>query len=152
MHPWDRFHRKAPGEQLSKPRSLEVLLFERDKELRPPRVSPGSTAKPFVLKVRSARNTAQPRPNAPLLKRLVRHPFKMYGSQGRRTVVRSAVPWSELQRVRLVSAFRSAQADRGQIIFGNPVRGYDRLPRVPKLPTIADWLASRSSRSVGVAE
>jgi hypothetical protein len=142
MHPWDRFQRKSPGEQLSEPRAIELLLFQRDKELRPARVSPGSTAKPFTLKVRNARNTAQPRPNAPLLKRLVRHPFKMYGVQGKRTAVRSPVPWAELKRDRLQSVFRAAQADRGQLIFGNPVRAYDRIPAVPALPTVDQWLAS----------
>ena len=146
MHPWDRFHRKSPGEQLTEPRALELQLFKRDKELRPPRVALGSTAKPFVLKVRSSRNTAQPRPNAPLLKRLVRHPFQMFGVQGKRTVMRPPVPWSDLQRSRLASVFKLAQADRGQIIFGNPVRGFDRRPRVRVRPTVEQWLESQVVR------
>jgi hypothetical protein len=146
MHPWDRFHRKSPGQQLTEPRVLELQLFKRDKELRPPRVSPGSTAKPFVLKLRTSRNTAQPRPNAPLLKRLVRHPFQMFGVQGKRIAMRTAVPWKELRRERLASAFKTAQVERSPLMFGNPVRGFDRHPRIVAIPTVQEWLDSCSPR------
>jgi hypothetical protein len=98
MHPWDRLHRPITGQRLAEPRALETGLWARDRELRQPMSSVGE--KQFVpdRKTRNNTHVAEARPNAPLLKRIVRHPYPL-DPQGRaRQVFREAVPWGVLKR------------------------------------------------------
>lgn len=143
MHPWDRLRRTIPGERQFEPRGLVVQLYGRDKELRTPRVVLGEKFALAQPKTRNNTHVAEPRPNAPLLKRIVRYPYAMDGVRGTRKPMRDAVPWKDLERAPLPNLGEWLAQDRQAPSFPNPViagQGLRLIARKP-LPTVAEWLS-----------
>jgi hypothetical protein len=103
MHPYDRLQRAIVGESLAEVRPLVALLVGRDR-VRPAREpKSGAVVKLRETQVRAIRRTANPAPNAPLLKRMMRSRYSEPTGRGRREGYREAVPWELARRERLVS-------------------------------------------------
>jgi hypothetical protein len=101
MHSWVRPPHDAVGQRQSEPRRLERQLWARDRALREPRSVPGENTKLVERKIRKNAHLAEAKPNAPLLKRIVRHPYPLDpAGRGKRQQFREAVPWAMLQRDR----------------------------------------------------
>lgn len=146
MHPWDRLHRAFVGERFSEPRGLAKKLFARDVEPHAIRtILSDLVDKPIVpiTTIKKASILAHPRPNAPLLKRVVRHPFALETTRGQRYLNRDAVPWADLQRDDIPGIRDIMQTARGEagpkfpspILLGWAARSLDR-PR----PSSDGWL------------
>ncbi len=146
MHPWDRLHRRVTGQDLGAPRELATTLWSRDREARPPRILAGETVKSVVTKVKAAQNTAKPLPNAPLLKRVVRHPFALETTRGKRSTVREAIPWDLLQREAMPKITELLRELQGGASLPNPILAYGSAARHEPRPRIsADaWLEGRN--------
>lgn len=141
MHAWDRLHRKFPGQDIGALGVLGERLVTRDREPPPTRTCAGESFNAIVLTVRKNGKVANPKPNAPLLIRIVRYPFGLPTVRGRRTKTREAVPWADLQRARWVSAMVSLRSDRAPVAFPNPVKEYARSLERRLRPSAAAWLA-----------
>jgi hypothetical protein len=106
-------------------------------------VGENRTAPAFTVKMIA--RVADVRPNAPLLKRLVRHPYRMEGVRGKRSVFRGQIPWADLHR-EAIHTIASWMGDlRVPAAIGNPVRGLDRrlIARERRLP-VESWLVMRT--------
>lgn len=145
MHPWDRLHRAVLGERFHEPRGLAKALFARDREVQAhPTLLSAMTESLKVRepKVRKAQNVAHPRPNAPLLKRIVRHPMQMDAVSGRvRVQLRAAVPWSDLDRENLPTPSKVLAECRIEATLGNPVIEIRRMRDLKRpRPSAEGWL------------
>lgn len=141
MDPRDRLRRRYPGEGLSELSPELSRLRDRDKPLREYKVARETEVKVREGKVRRISKTGQTSPNAPLLKRLVRYPYRQHTVSGRRVAVAEPIPWDALgveQRPRLAEALADLQSASE---WGNPLRLHP-APRaeVPRRPTVAEWL------------
>jgi hypothetical protein len=121
-------------------------LFERDVEPAPSATRAGETVKLSETKVRPLKNLAKTSPNAPLLKRLVRYPFKLSGTQGKRSSWRTALQADERKREPRQSPAMIVRSERDPLIVGNPVRTLAHRPSREALPTVDAWLASGAAR------
>ena len=145
MDPRTRLERRHPGEGKGELRPVEQRLLGRSRPQKEERVIPGSSLRKRDAKVRKVRRTANPRPNAPLLKRIVRYPYRLETTSGRRfQLFEPAI--SERQRVESSApAMRLAREACGRVTTGNPLRTYPtRVPRQRTLPSVNDWLAGGS--------
>ncbi len=145
MDPRVRLERKYPGEGRFLLSPIEERLLARDREGRAPRREPGQTLRGRVVKIRAVWRTADPTPNAPLLKRIVRYPYRLETTYGRRFRVFEAGMIAREHIHSLPPAARVARAARGEMVWGNPLR--QEPPRLARrvIPSVAEWLA-------GVAE
>lgn len=141
MHPWERLQRKSPGASVTEPRDLERRICARDQEPPPPRAVPGEKTVVREAKLRSNRIKADPRPNAPLLMRLVRWPFALHVAQGKRAEWRGAVPWELLERV-LSQSPRVLLAPDREIVGFRPMHDIDRRWTRQPRPSVDAWLSS----------
>jgi len=141
MDPRHRLHRRYPGQGLCEPRPIELHLWARDRTTQPERTAVGETVHLQEVRVRSVRRKANPRPNAPLLKRLVRYPYRLHtGRPHRRQLVEPFLS-ARLRVESSMPAARIAQEARGRMVMGNPLRAYPtRLYRRAGLPSVDDWL------------
>lgn len=146
MHPWERLQRRFPGEGLGEPSALGAVLLEREAEPTPSATRAGETVKLSENKVRPLKNLAKTSPNAPLLKRLVRYPFKLSGTQGKRSSWRTALQADERRREPRLSPTMIVRSERDPLIVGNPVRTLSHHPAREALPTVDAWLASGGAR------
>lgn len=114
-------------------RDRELHIFEGLLKVREHRVR-GNTR-------RNAR-IVEPEPNAPLLIRIVRYPYKEETHRGRRRRLYDASrerPAAELRE----QPMRSAMVFKGEPIYGNPIRALDIHPApLPAPPPVDDWLAA----------
>jgi len=93
--------------------------------------------------VRRPGRMASPAPNAPLLKRIVRYPYREHTASGRRTKVFEPIQMTRLD-TSIEHAVQIVRDLRDPIALGNPLRVIDRN-RVPRaIPTVAEWLEGRS--------
>jgi hypothetical protein len=93
------------------------------------------------VRVRSARKKVEAGPNAPLLKRLVRYPYRLDTGRPRRH--RLIEPFSMGSRRLELStpAGQAAREARGRVVLGNPLRAFpSRAWRREGLPSVDDWL------------
>jgi hypothetical protein len=98
VHPWDRLHRRGIGDTLGKSGSVEVRLLLRWRDPWMPRTVLGAVRAGFDFRARAVGKKADAGPNAPLLKRVVRWPFRLEVARGRREVLRGEIPWAALER------------------------------------------------------
>lgn len=130
---------------MAEQRPTIARLFEREKEARPERVLAGERVRLRKMTTRTAWIRVRPEPNAPLLKRIVRYPYRLHTTFPRRHKVFEAA-MVKRERVGCTRpAARVSQEARGVAVTGNPLRtaptGYRR--RGP-LPTVTDWLGGAS--------
>ena len=152
MHPWDRLHRAAIGDHLNEPRGLEKALFAREKPAPEPRTVASKVVASLSLrgsKVKKASHLANPKPNAPLLKRIIRHPYALEGTASRTRVrLREEVPWKDL-----VHDERPVMADilaelRTDVTNGNPVADIMAMRDLNRpRPSTEGWLGDLSGNS-----
>jgi hypothetical protein len=146
MHPWDRLHRRVTGQDLWEPSGLATDLWARDRELRQPREVPGEKVKSVDFKVKKATKTVEPRPNAPLLKRVVRHPYALGTERGKRSTLREAVPWKMLDREALPSVTTLTRELLEGASLPNPIEVYGSASRIETRPrpSAEAWLKGRA--------
>ncbi len=138
----DRLDRHVPGTRQTAIRALEEQLFERDRELRAPRKQIGEDFKPTSGETRPNRRTADPHPNAPLLKRLVLYPYVQECAPPKRDKTHDrSIPWDLVKRVATPSTWQQYLEAKPQPIIGNPLRNvpipvHGNRPR----PSASDWL------------
>ena len=112
-----RLKRAFPGEHLDDESEGMTALWERDKPLdRPSPVPPRDEAELRTTKVRMVTRLAEAKPNAPLLIRLVRHPYALPTGRGKRVAYRgdeAAEPANT--RVDWHAEVRAALADRERV-------------------------------------
>lgn len=141
MDPRFRLHRRYPGQDLAAPRPGMVRLFAREREARPDRVLAGESVHVTERKTKAPHIKVRPEPNAPLLKRIVRYPYRLHTTQGRRTQVFEPVVVARDRAQATPPSGRVAAEARGTLPMGNPLRtastGYRRRG---KLPTVEEWL------------
>lgn len=120
--PTARLRRRLPGARLGDEMRGLARLFEREvEESRREIVPPRDQA---ALKVTTRRNTshvASCRPNAPLLIRIVRTPFRLETSRGNR--VKYLEKAEKFERLDWQSVVAAALADRERLRFTSAVRG-----------------------------
>lgn len=146
MHPWERLQRRFPGEGLGDPSVLGVALFEREAEPTPSALRAGDIVKLPETKVRPVKLVVKTSPNAPLLKRLVRYPFKLSGTQGKRSAWRTVLQADERRRAPRMAPAMIVRAERDPLIVGNPLRTLERRPGRAPIPTVDAWLSSGGAR------
>ncbi len=144
MHAWERQHRAGLGDSLPGLGALEVRLFERFRDPWMPRTVLSEWRGPSARKVRASSSRVDAAPNAPLLKRVVRRPYRLDTERGRRAVHREAVPWEELRRESTPSASSMVFAARTRIAFDNPLRSQDNSRPVDlHHQSVVGWLRAR---------
>ena len=113
-----------------------------------PRSVLGEIRGPVARKVRATSSRIQAGPNAPLLKRVIRRPYRLDTERGRRAVHREPVPWAELQRDATPSASSMVFAARARVAFDNPLRS-DQSSRPMDLHqhSVAGWLRARRAQA-----
>lgn len=146
MDPRDRLKRRYPGEGLAELRPGMARLGDRDKPLREVRVARETTVRTRKGTERRMQNLGKPWPNAPLLKRLVRYPYRQHTTDGRRQTIHEPVPWDAArleERDPVSSALRGLrEALRG----GSPLRQEPTpRPAMPPVPTLDAWLSGRDA-------
>lgn len=147
MDPTHRLDRRTAGHWLHKARALEERLWARDKGEPELRKVVGEDPHVSEHKARRNRATTQCGPNSPQLVRLILYPFALDVRRPVRSTLREAIPWETLKRVRLEPAMSVVRSDRGRLITGNPLKAVDtRVGRRPEIPTVDEWLDSRSDR------
>lgn len=143
MHPWERLQRRFPGEGLGDPSHLGEVLLRRDAPLPAEAPRAGQTVKVPDASTRAAQKLGKTAPNAPLLKRLVRYPYQMSGSKGKRAVWREGVPWSDLAREARLAPLVVVRRERDPVVMGSPLRGFERRPAREARLSVESWLGSR---------
>jgi hypothetical protein len=120
--PRDRLARRLPGDRLAREGRGVGRLFAREEHGAPPDPVPARDQKPLLqLSLRKSTRLAEPRPNAPLLIRIVRHPFRLDGARPSRAAYISH-PDPE-PRVRAAEQIAGALADRERVRFTSAGRG-----------------------------
>lgn len=114
--PLHRLTRPIPGEHvgefLSAPGSGMEQMWERDRPLERPSPVPARDAAALrEARVKMITRTAEVRPNAPLLIRLVRHPYALPPGRGKRVTYRESQAAAE-PRADWHAEVRAAIADR----------------------------------------
>lgn len=142
-----RLRRDYPGERLLTERALAGRLHGRDRELR---IFEGLVAADTGKArgdTRRTRRTADPSPNAPLLIRIVRYPYRQETHRGRRrTVFQAGMPRRQHAEQR-EAPMRSAMVFRGDAVYGNPIKALDIHPSpLPPPPSVDSWLATAPDR------
>ncbi len=148
MHPWDRSQRRFVGEAFLELRPLLTALWARDRELRVSRLRLRETTTTLrEWKIRKAKGMAETRPNAPLLKRLVRYPFALHTVAPTKTTVRMPVPWADLHAEQMVYASHEIRKGRDKAAFPNPMTSAEmvRLRTREHRPTLSQWLTTVST-------
>lgn len=142
MDPRFRLQRRFPGEDLGDPGFVGRRLLERDREPPPPRLLAGSTLKVAATGgTKKARKIADPRPNAPLLIRIVRYPYGLAATRGRRQAAFVAGLVAREGLLERPAILAEARAARGEVVVGNPIRkNPTRVERLAPIPTVAEWL------------
>jgi hypothetical protein len=91
------------------------------------------------------RKRVDPRPNAPLLKRLVRYPYRLYTGRPHRRRLVEPFTATHLRVEFPMPAARVAREARGRMVMGNPLRAHpSRVWRREGLPSVDDWLGGRN--------
>ncbi len=152
MHPWDRLHRAAIGEHLNEPRGLEKALFAREKPAPEPRVVASKIVASISLRDRKAKNSshlANPKPNAPLLKRVIRHPYALEGTASRTRIrLREEIPWKDLvhdERPVMGAVLAEFRVD---VTNGNPVAEIMAMRDLNRpRPSSDGWLGDLSANT-----
>lgn len=120
---------------------VPLRLLERDREPPAPRQVVGERVRVIEGGVRATFKKADPRPNAPLLKRLIRYPYRLYTGRPQRVVVFEPISRAPDRVESLQPAMRGAREALGTLVTGNPLRreptGYQRREG---LPSVDDWL------------
>ncbi len=144
MDPRYRLQRRHPGEGLARPHATSVRVLERDRPLRAPRATLGEDFEGRTGKVRLTWRTADPAPNAPLLKRLVRYPYRQEIQRGRRVTLLEGPNRPQKSVDSFASGVREARAWRVRVAFANPLRA-EQPPRVERRerPSVEEWLGRR---------
>ena len=142
MDPRDRLKRKYPGEGLSDPRPEMARLGARDKPLREATVIRESSVRVREGKPRRNQHLGKPWPNAPLLKRLVRYPYRQHTASGRRLKVVEPIPWDACRLEGREPVSSALVGLREELKGGSPLRA-DPAPKpaMPTIPSVDDWLA-----------
>jgi hypothetical protein len=141
MDPRDRLKRKYPGEGLADPRPEMARLGARDKPLRDAPAIRESKVRVREGKPRRIQNLGKPWPNAPLLKRLVRYPYRQHTASGRRTKIADPIPWDACRLETREPVSTALIELRAALKGGNPLRT-EPAPRagMPVIPSVDDWL------------
>jgi len=147
MDPRVRLDRRYPGQGLAKPPAIAARLWLRDREVRPVRILPGDKLQVRgEVKIKRPGRMASPAPNAPLLKRIVRYPYREHTARGRRLQVFEPIALVRLDTT-IESAVKIVRDLRDPIALGNPLRVIDRSRVSPDsrvIPSVEQWLAGRS--------
>jgi len=143
MDPTRRLDRRIAGDWTPKVGGLVDRLRERHTEPKAERIIPGEKLG-RSFDTRNTRHIADPWPNAPLLKRVVRYPFALHVRAPQRQPGRDAVPWEALQRETTGSPMVAALAERGELIWGNPLKAVPtQVERLPRHQGVDAWLATQ---------
>lgn len=152
MHPWDRLHRAAIGDHLNEPRGLEKALFAREKPAPESRTVASKVVASLSLrnsKTKKASHLANPKPNAPLLKRIIRHPYALEGTASRTRVrLREEVPWKDLIHDERPIMAEVLAEFRVEVTNGNPVAEIMAMRDLNRpRPSSDGWLGDLSALS-----
>lgn len=140
MDPRHRLKRRHPGEGLARPGLIQARLWTRDKELRAPRSVVGDDLVTREIKVRASGRSVDPAPNAPLLKRIVRYPYRLHPERGIRIVSFESPTFDRGRVESSAPAIREARTWRARATFGSLLRGPSRPTRREARPTVEAWL------------
>lgn len=114
--PRDRLRRRLPGDSVDPEAHVDARLFAREEaEDRPDPVPARDKKELLTFTLRRTTHVADPRPNAPLLIRIVRHPYGLSPNRPQRTA------WLErpepFVRVRVAEEIAAALAEREPLRF-----------------------------------
>ncbi|MFZ5475687.1 MAG: hypothetical protein ACOZNI_02830 [Myxococcota bacterium] len=123
--PRDRLARRLPGDRLAREGREIGRLFAREEPPDVPDPVPARDQKQLLqLTLRKTGRVADPHPNAPLLIRIVRYPFRLDGARpGRAAYISHPDPEP---RVRVAEEIAGALADRERVRFTSAGRGRPR--------------------------
>ena len=144
MHPHDRLKREGLGEQLGVLRPVVEQAWRRDKPVSAPRVVPGESMKLRTAKVKFRRVHVDAGPNAPLLKRVVKYPYRYDElARPRRTKFEIGLS-SRMKREAFPRPIQILETYRGPRVVGNPLRNYSfRADPLQRPPSVQRWLDVR---------
>jgi len=120
-----------------------MRLFARDKELKPERVTPGAALKVLDARVRITRRTADPLPNAPLLKRIVRYPYRLETTYARRSRLYDPLSAIHERLQSLPPVSRLLAESHGPVTLGNPLRSHPLGVEPRTRPSVEEWLGGQ---------
>lgn len=120
--PTQRLRRPRPGDRLIDEEARLDRLFARERaEVRRDPVPARDQAESRVVTMRATTRVATPRPNAPLLIRIVRYPFALAPARGTRTKYLDDA--ETFVRVDWSAEVAAALADRERLRFTSAGRG-----------------------------
>jgi len=91
----------------------------------------------------------EPEPNAPLLIRIVKYPYRQEVSYGRRRKMFDAGLQTRDRTEPREAPMRAGRAFRGQAIVGNPVKALDLHPTpLSAPPNVDEWLSAVGPRTL----
>jgi len=97
--------------------------------------------------VRNNRRLVEPEPNAPLLIRIVKYPYRQETHRGRRRKVFEAGVQARSRLEQRELPMRAGRAFKGEPIVGNPIKALDIHPApLAAPPGVDEWLASVDRR------
>ena len=150
MHAWDRQHRASVGDSLGESSALEKRLLLRFRDPWMPRSMLGAWQGPTALKTREVAVRVDVGPHSPLLKRVIRRPYRLETERGRRALHRDAVPWAEIHREDKPRASSMLFSARARVAFDNPLRGDENRPEVDlHQRAVVGWLRARRIQVAG---
>lgn len=120
-----RLRRRRPGDRLVDEEARLDRLFAREvAEVRRDPVPPRDQADARTISLRMTTRVATPRPNAPLLIRIVRYPFVLDPARGSRT--RYLEETEKFVKIDWSAEVAAALADRERLRFTSAGRGRPR--------------------------
>ena len=130
-----------PGDRFHKKRAVDIVYRERmEREIGFGQIEIPDPPVKRTGKLRETQNTTDPSPNAPLLKRVVQHPFVLE----RGYFSKASIPRCRIEPRKKIVFPKFVQE---QLKKTNKIRTIRPMelhlrPEVPKIPTIDGWLSS----------
>jgi len=147
----ERLNIAVHGDRLHKARTVEIVYKERmEREVGFQSIEIPEPKQTRTGKYRASQNTADPSPNAPLLKRVVQHPYALE----RGYFKRADLPRMKIQpREKIVfpQFVREQLQKETKIRTIRPMEMHFRA-QTPAIPTVDSWLQAASRPSINATK
>ena len=142
MKAWDRLDRYIIGDRLHTDRKVQKQADLRTKD-KDPIVRTFEPSKRIVYGVKSSKNSIEPGPNAPLLKRVIKNPQPLDVGYMVRTKIECAKPQKRLVHQQDTTV-RDYFASDKKIKKMRPMELYHKA-QTPEIPSVEDWLQGKKN-------
>ena len=140
----ERLNIAVHGDRLHKSRSVEIIYRERmEREIGFQSIQIPEPKQTRTGKYRASNNTVDPTPNAPLLKRVVQHPFALEKGYFKRADV-PRIKIEPREKIVFPQFVREQLQKETKVRTIRPMEMHFRAAS-PTIPTVENWLVQESS-------